>query len=134
VPEPSYVLKWWQRIMFVHTCDLWQKTVTPSGSTYTKRWANVPFWLTRNPSASQVERYGRVEMDDLFTRDLGFFHQDQPIDDTWVLVNKTSNHPEYGKSWAAAGDARIFPNGIGEEGHRQVQLVAQPALPDGVIA
>ena len=143
-PPPGYTItKFWQVRMFRHRFDLWEPVRTISGTDlhevqYLPRFTNVPGWQTRMPSASQVEDFGRTEQDDLFTRDLFFFHEHQPIDDTWLIILRTVDshgvqHPEWGKAWICAGDARIFTDAIGDEGHRQIVAVAQPEPPEGTV-
>ena len=144
IPLPPYTItKFWQTRMFKHKADIWEPVRSSaldgdvSPAAYLPRFQAVPCWCTRMPSASQVEMFGRTEQDDLFTRDLWFFHEAQEIGDSWLIVLRTVDshgvqHPDYGKAWICAGDDRVFVDSIGDEGHRQIVAVAQPVMPEGV--
>jgi len=142
-PSPTYTLSLWQSLILVERCDLWEPTRTAGTNgdmgvaVYRKKWANVPCYQVRKVSVTQTENFGRTEQDNEFTRDTWWFHEAQEVNDTWAIVMKAVdregvNHPDFDRAWLAAGDSRIQIDAILDEGHREIESVAQPVLPNGV--
>ena len=133
-----------EEMLYEDLADLWRPefSITTTGAmdarTYRRVATGIPCYLDRHPSASQLERFGRTEQDDLFTRDIWNFAEEQLVKDTWVIVCKSidpdgQRSVDYGKCWTCAGDRQpIERTSRRSAGCTIIVAVAQPELPNGV--
>lgn len=128
-----------QLILYKNYVDLWRRSVTvASGGTLTEVFTKVysGVWCYKQPrsSISSVEEFGRIEHDIFGTHDVFHFAEDQEIDDSWLIVDKTPGSSTLNKTWICRGNP-TWIQGIGDRqaGKRFIQASFLENAPEGVI-
>ena len=147
--SPPYLVKpvmsFRQTVLYQDLCDLWrpERPMTAAGVSgepvYRRVATGIPCFLDRHPSASQLERFGRIEQDDLFTRDIWNFAEDQEVADAWCIVCKsvrpgtTIPNGDWGRAWMTAGDSQLITDNPDRMvGRVIISAIGQSALPETV--
>ena len=144
VPSPMYTLELWQAITFKHLADLWEpvEVQNASGDTegqqWVQRWQGVPNYMVAQPNVPVLIGIGQVAEHTIFTYDVRWWDDKQPIDSNWVIVDRSVNPDgtltrNYGLAWVVQETHRKTANSIFDEGHRETVSEALPPLPYGNI-
>ncbi len=109
-----------------------------TAKTYTLSASAVPCHFKIRQSVEAPNPMGRIEADNIFSRDEVHFAHDALIDSDWVLVNKSlaldgSQSKNYGRYWIVSGQPQSIPSHGGRRANfRIVQAVQVKRPPNGV--
>ena len=115
---PAYTLGFRQAKAYHGTFNLWKPlgAVTDSNARVieshsyptTPTYANVKGRLTPKSEASARGPWGRSNRDILVTTDILRIHQDQEIDDGWLIQLLTPGHPEINTYFTSQGGTTTY--------------------------
>jgi hypothetical protein len=122
----------------VYTIDPTTKNLT--NLTYVLDAANtgIRALLETHPRVESKSDQGRIEGDNLFTRETWHFPASQAIDSEWVIVERTIDRrghqsPNYGRRWITSGQAQTEPSlGGRNNNNRRVMATQLADAPPGV--
>lgn len=127
-----------QQILYQNYVDLWRRNVSVVSDgtvteSFTKAYSNVQCYKQPRSSLSSIEEFGRAEHDIFGTHDIFHFAEDQAIDDTWVIVDKTPGSSTLNKCWVCRGNP-TWIQGIGDRqaGKRYSEASYLETPPDGI--
>lgn len=123
-------------------CSIYEPSFTVSASslpgdvTYTLNEADVPCRFVTRASVDTLQTVGLVEGDDLITVDTIRLPENQEVDSSWIIVNKSlqddgTNGPYYGKCWIVRGEPRRRTSRSGRPAGRVVVYATK--MPDNSI-
>lgn len=134
-----------QQIFYTDRCDIYLMSQESDAGTglflakhYTLSQAGVPCHFRIRQSVENPGPFGRIEGDNIFTRDEVHFPADVVVDSDAILVNKTLDAlglqtQNYGKYWIISGKPKsISRRGSRRAEKRSVDAVQVELAPPGV--
>jgi hypothetical protein len=130
-----------QVIFYQDRADIWMLTQTSdpgSGLFQTKTYAlsaaDVPCYFRIRQSIDEPTALGRIEGDNIFTRDEIYFADDTIVDSDAIIVNKSIDangvpSVNYGRFWVVAGQPRSNHRRGIRRGEKRVTHAVQMQVP-----
>lgn len=126
---------------YVDRCDIWALAQSTSGTTglrtaktYTRVHTAVPSYFEILQSVEAPSVMGRIEGDNLFTRDKIYLPWDVTVDSDHVLVNKSvdlngQQSQLYGRYWIVSGNPTSRHRRGARRGERRLVYAVQTKTP-----
>lgn len=127
----QFELSWRQEELFNYVADLWQPVPTDRNTVrYELAYEGVPCFRDPFVDPGDVQEYGRGHRAYFRGHEEYHFAERQPIEQNWIIVDKTPDHDKFNHGWLVTGPPQKTKHSeLRESGNTVVSATEQDSLP-----